>query len=108
MFIVDLLLPLNPIDLHANDIKGVVGEIASYHMKDWLSPFLVFTSYASFGLSLTFPFVFCVMVLAIGFNWIFCIASGSDKYMIKQPTCIASPIRSTNLNSMHAWPLPML
>jgi hypothetical protein len=38
-------------------------------------PFLVPTSCASFGLSLAFPFVFCVMVLAmdfffLGFFWI--------------------------------------
>ncbi len=83
MFIVDLLLPLNPIDLHANDIKGIVGEIAFHHMKDYFSPFLVLASCASFGLSLAFPFVFCVMVLTIGFYWIFWIALGSDKYMIK-------------------------
>jgi hypothetical protein len=32
---------------------------------------LVHAGYASFDLSLAFPFVFHVMVLAIGFYWIF-------------------------------------
>ncbi len=27
-------------NLHVGDIRGAMGEIASYHNKDWLSPFL--------------------------------------------------------------------
>ncbi len=59
MFILDLLLLLDFTILHANDIKRAVGEIASYHKKDYLSPFfLVLVGCAFFGLSLAFPFCF--------------------------------------------------
>jgi hypothetical protein len=27
-------------NLHVGDIRGAMGEIASYHKKEWLSPFL--------------------------------------------------------------------
>ncbi len=42
-------------ELHAGDIRGAVGEIASYHERDLLSP-LVPVGCVSFGLSLAFPF----------------------------------------------------
>jgi len=44
-----------------------MDEIASYHERDYLSPFLVLAGCVSFGLALAFPFVFQVMVLTIGF-----------------------------------------
>jgi hypothetical protein len=52
--------------LHASDIRGAMGEIASYHKKDWLSPyfgpFKLCVFWPFFGLSL---FVSLGMVLAI-------------------------------------------
>jgi hypothetical protein len=61
-------------DLHAGDIRGVVGEITSYHKKDYFFPFfLVHAGFASFGLSLAFPF--CLLFDGsshqsfIGFLW---------------------------------------
>jgi hypothetical protein len=42
-------------DLHVGNIKRVVGVIASYQKR------VALASCASFGLSLAFPFVFCVM-----------------------------------------------
>ncbi len=56
-------------DLHACDIKGVVGDTT---MKGTNSlPCLVHAGCASVGLSLAFLFVFCVMVSSINFYWIF-------------------------------------
>jgi hypothetical protein len=44
-------------DLHVGDIRRDVGEITSYHEKDYLfSFFFVHGGCASFGLSLAFPF----------------------------------------------------
>ncbi len=57
-------------ELHAGDISGAVGEIASYHKRNSLSP-LVPVGCVFFGLSLALPFVFCVMVPAIDFYRIF-------------------------------------
>ncbi len=57
-------------DLHVDDIRGAMGEIASYHKttRGTSSPaFVVPASCASFGLSLAFPFVFGNDVLAISF-----------------------------------------
>jgi hypothetical protein len=49
-------------NLHVGNIKAVVGEIASYHERDWL---FLFYSYDCmfFGLFLAFTFVFWVKVL---------------------------------------------
>ncbi len=53
-------------NLHASDIKGAMGEIASYHEREKLFPFfLVLTGCVCFGLSLAFPFCLPIMVLAI-------------------------------------------
>ncbi len=46
-------------DLHVNDIRGVVHEISSYHMKDQLFPF-----FGSSGLYIFWPFFglpFCLL-----------------------------------------------
>jgi hypothetical protein len=44
-------------NLCASDISNAVGEIASYHNRDYLSPFfLVLASCSSSSLSLAFPF----------------------------------------------------
>jgi hypothetical protein len=44
-------------DLHACHIKRAVGEIASYHERDWLFPFFwIHAGCVSFGLSLAFSF----------------------------------------------------
>ncbi len=61
------LITLRSQNLHVGDIKKVVGEIISYHEKDYLSPFLVPVGYVSFGLFLAFLFVFHVMVSTINF-----------------------------------------
>jgi hypothetical protein len=54
-------------NLHANDIREVVGEIVSTTRGTSSLPSLVLIGCVSFGLSLAFPFVFGVMVLAIRF-----------------------------------------
>jgi len=54
-------------DLHAGDIKGVVGEIAPYHKGLALSLLWFLRALHFFGLSLAFLFVVCVMVPAIKF-----------------------------------------
>ncbi len=54
-------------DLHASDIRGVVGEITSYHKRGLTLSFLVHVGYPSFGLSLAFHFVFCLMVPTIDY-----------------------------------------
>jgi hypothetical protein len=44
-------------DLHASDIRRTMGEIASYHERDWFSPF-----FSSCGLCIFWPlfgFPFC-------------------------------------------------
>jgi hypothetical protein len=53
-------------DLHANNIKKVMGEITSYHHEriNSLSS-LVLVGFTIFELSLAFPFVLHVMVLTI-------------------------------------------
>jgi len=56
-------------NLHGADSKRVVGEIISYMGGTSFLPFLGFVRCASFDLSLAFPFVFYVMVLAIDFDW---------------------------------------
>jgi hypothetical protein len=43
---------------------------------------LVLDGGASFGLSLAFPFVFSVMVPAMGFYWIFCFPFGINLAII--------------------------
>jgi hypothetical protein len=60
-------------DLHVGNIRGAMGDITSYHTRgSSFLPSLVPTGYMSFGFSLAFPFVFCVMVQAIDFYLIFC------------------------------------
>jgi hypothetical protein len=53
-------------DLHAGDIIRVVDEVASYHERDWLSPFFWFMQ-AVHLLAFLWPslFVYLEMVLAI-------------------------------------------
>jgi len=56
-------------DLHASNIKKAMGEIISYHERDWLSPFfLVFASYVSLAFVWPSFFVSLVMVLAINLS----------------------------------------
>jgi hypothetical protein len=51
------LITIRSRDLHANDIKGDVGEIISYHNLGLdLSLLLVPMGCSSFGLYLAFPF----------------------------------------------------
>jgi hypothetical protein len=59
-------------NLHACDIRRALGEITSYHKRISSLPSLILVGCVSFGLSLTFPFVFHVMILTISFfYWIF-------------------------------------
>ncbi len=45
-------------NLHASDIRGAMGEIASYHKKDWLSPYL-WALQAVCLLAFLWPLAFC-------------------------------------------------
>ncbi len=56
MLVLELSLLLDLTICMSVTLEGVMGEIASYHEKDYPFPFLGFASYASFGLSLAFPF----------------------------------------------------
>jgi len=70
-------------DLHASNIKKAMGEIISYHERDWLSPFfLVFASYVSFGLCLAF--LFCLP----------CDGSGHQSFigLFCAPSCTPFPL----------------
>ncbi len=58
-------------DLHVGDIIKAMGDIVSYHKRTSSLPFLVLIGCTPFGLSLAFPFVFCVMISTINFYWIF-------------------------------------
>jgi hypothetical protein len=59
-------------NLHVGDIRRAVSEITSYHRRGNTFSLLWFLhAYVSFGLSLTFLFVFHVMVSTINFYWIF-------------------------------------
>jgi hypothetical protein len=45
-------------NLHGGDIKKAVGEITSYHERDYFFLVFVHVSYPSFGILFTFPFCF--------------------------------------------------
>jgi len=49
-------------DLHASDIRGAMGEIASYHKRDWLSPSL----FGPFRLCISWPFFGLLLLSPLG------------------------------------------
>jgi hypothetical protein len=59
--------------LHVDDIRGAMGEYLPTTRATSSLLSLVPGGCTSFGLSLAFCFVLCVMVLAIGGYWFFCI-----------------------------------
>ncbi len=71
-------------NLHAGDIRGVVGEITSYHERDYPTPF-----YGSCGFCIFWPFfglpffflVSLVMVSAIDLLLDFCVFDLLKKYV---------------------------
>ncbi len=70
-----LLITIRSHDLHVDNIRGDVGEIASYHKTmrgTSFPPSLVPTSCASFGFSLAFCFVFSVMLWPSVFIGLLC------------------------------------
>jgi hypothetical protein len=94
-------------DLHADNVTRAVGEIASYREEDQVSSFFgssilwFLQAYTSFNLSLAFPFVFCVMVLAISFYWIFVYPCQSgQKKRFKNPAIFCWHARTHYLNMM--------
>jgi len=52
-------------DLHAGDIRGAMGEIASYHKRDWLSPSL----FGPFRLCISWPFFGLLLLSPLGWFW---------------------------------------
>jgi hypothetical protein len=52
-------------NLHARDIRGAMGEIASYHKRDWPSPSL----FGPFRLCISWPFFGLLLLYPLGWFW---------------------------------------